>query len=100
MKRGKTYDLRYFIRNPRRSEDAVLTAEHMAFHEPTRFASFTVSFIGEKPKTIWRVGRLTSIAAPGEPTHEAALQLDGQQTARTELSDLYGGLHSGIAWDW
>ena len=100
MKRGETYDLRYFIRNPRRSEEAVLTAEHMAFHEPTRFASFTVSFIGEKPKMIWRVDRLTSIAAPGAPTRESLLRLDAQQTAYTEFSDLYGGLHSGIAWDW
>lgn len=100
MKRGKTYDLRYVIRNPSRSEDAVLTAEHVAFHEPTRFASFSVSFIGETPKMMWRVDRLTSIATPGEPTRETILQLNTQQATRTEFSDLYGGLHSGIAWDW
>lgn len=100
MKRGQTYDLRYFIRNPHRSEEAALTAEHMAFHEPTRFATFAVSFIGETPKKIWRVDRLTGIAAPGEPTHESSLQLDTHQTASTQFSDLYGGLHSGIAWDW
>lgn len=100
MTRGKTYDLRYFIRNPRRSEDALLTAEHMAFHEPTRFATFIVTFIGEKPRMVWRVDRLTSIAAPGEPTRQTDLQLDAKQTARTEFSDLYGGLHSGIAWEW
>ena len=100
MRRGKTYDLRYFIRNPNRTEAAVLTAEHMAFHEPTRFATFTVSFIGERPRMVWRVDRLTSIAAPGEPNRETLSQLDAQQTAHAEFSDLYGGLHSGIAWDW
>ncbi|OUZ08154.1 hypothetical protein BHE97_14570 [Aeromicrobium sp. PE09-221] len=100
MRHGKTYDLRYFIRNPHRGEEAVLTAEHMAFHEPTRFATFTVSFIGDKPKMIWRVNRLTGIATPGEPTRDTALSIDGQRTVRTEFSDLYGGLHSGIAWSW
>lgn len=100
MKRGQTYDLRYFTRNPHRSEEAILTAEHMAFHEPTRFASFTASFLGEIPRAIWRVDRLTGIAVPGEPTRGTVLSLDGSQKARTEFSDLYGGLHSGIAWDW
>lgn len=99
MMRGKSYDLRYFIRNASRDEH-VLTGEWMAFHEPTRFASFTASFIGEQPKMIWRVDRLTDIAAPGEPTSDAVLHLDGQHTARTEFSDLYGGLNCGIAWDW
>lgn len=99
MMRGKSYDLRYFIRNAARDEH-VLTGEWMAFHEPTRFASFAASFIGDKPKTIWRVDRLTYIAAPGEPTRDTALHIDGRHTVRTEFSDLYGGLHSGIAWDW
>lgn len=100
MKRGQAYGLRYFTRNPHRNEEAILTAEHMAFHEPTRFASFTASFIGETPRRIRRVDRLTGIAVPGEPSHEAVLSLDDNQTARAEFSDLYGGLHSGIAWDW
>lgn len=99
MMRGKTYDLRYYIRNASRDEH-VLTGEWMAFHEPTRFATFTVSFIGDKPKMIWRVDRLTGIAAPGEPTRDTRLNLDAHQTARTEFSDLYGGLNSGIAWNW
>ncbi len=72
----------------------------MAFHEPTRFVSFTGSFIGEQPKMIWRVDRLTDIAAPGEPSPHTVLRIDGQHTVRTELSDLYGGLNCGIAWDW
>lgn len=99
MMRGKSYDLRYFIRNASRDEH-VLTGEWMAFHEPTRFASFTASFIGEQPKMIWRVDRLTDIAAPGEPSPHTVLRLDGQRTVRTEFSDLYGGLNCGIAWDW
>lgn len=99
MMRGKSYDLRYYIRNAARDE-RTLTGEWMAFHEPTRFATFTATFIGEQPKTVWRVDRLTDIAAPGQPTRDAILQLDEKQTARTEFSDLYGGLYSGIAWDW
>ena len=44
--------------------------------------------------------RLTDIAAPSQPTRDTILQLDEKQSARTEFSDLYGGLYSGIAWDW
>lgn len=78
----------------------MLTAEHMAFHEPIRFARFTVSFVGDTPQTIWRVDRLTGIAAPGEPTRQTLLRPDAKAMARAEFSDLYGGRHSGIAWDW
>lgn len=100
MMRGRTYDLRYFVRNPHRQEERVVTAEHLAFHEPTRFASFTVSFVGDRPRMIWRVDRLTGIAAPGEPTRDTVLQANEKGIAHTEFNDLYGGLHSGIAWDW
>lgn len=71
---------------PHRSKEAALTAEHMAFHKTTRFATFAVSFIGETPKKIWRVDRLAGIAAPGEPTHESSLQLDTHQTASTQFT--------------
>ncbi len=99
MRRCKSYDLRYFIRNAARDE-RVLTGEWMAFHEPTRFATFTATFIGEQPTTVWRVDRLTDIAAPGQPTRDTILHLDEKQLARTEFSDLYGGLYSGIACYW
>lgn len=99
MARGKSYDLRYFIRNASRDEH-VLTGEWMAFHEPTRLASFTASFIGEQPRTIWRVDRLTDIAAPGEPTRETICGSTGNTRVLAEFSDLYGGFNSGIAWDW
>lgn len=100
LMRGKTYDLRYFVRNPRNREEPEVTAEHLAFHEPTRVASFSASFLGEHPQIVWRVDRLTGIAAPGEPTRDTVVQLDSKHTIRTEFSDLYGGLHCGLAWDW
>lgn len=100
MRKGQTYDLHYVVRNPNPDETEESIGEYMAFHEPARFATFEAKFIGEVPRVLWTVDRVTGIAAPGEPTPESVLRPNGQRTVHAEFRDLYGGLHSGIAWDW
>ena len=100
MRSGTTYDLRYVIRNPEPVEPYWLCEESLAFHEPTRFASFEVEFRGSMPAQVWKVDRLTAIERPGQPIRTNRPSFNQGSVARAEYRDLYGGLFSGIAWDW
>ncbi|MGW3549244.1 hypothetical protein ACWDHH_15965 [Janibacter hoylei] len=100
MSRGHTYDLRIRIKNPEPDEPYVLTEETMAFHEPTRVASFEVVFIGTLPAMIWRVEGLTAAERPGGPTKATRLEAGDSSAVRADFRDVYGGLYNGIAWDW
>lgn len=100
MRKGQTYDLRYVVRNRNPDEPEESIGEYMAFHEPARFTTFEAKFIGERPSVIWRINRLTSIALPGAPSAESHLDLGSDATAVAHFRDLYGGLYSGLTWDW
>lgn len=100
MKRGQTYDLRFVVRNPDPDEPYWLHEESMAFHEPTRFARFEAVFIGDKPQHIWQFDRLTAVERPGVPTIDNRLDFNGTPSVKGQFRDLYGGLYSGIAWEW
>ncbi|MCX6398312.1 MAG: hypothetical protein NTX33_00070 [Propionibacteriales bacterium] len=98
-RRGETYDL--VIRFPGDpSEEAWLIGEYNAFHEPTRFASFEVLFLGQQPVYAWRFSGLTHLEAPGEPSKERLLDLGLTTSATAEFRELYGGLFAGLAWRW
>lgn len=100
MQRGQTYDLRLRIVNPEPDEPYVLTEETMAFHEPTRVASFEVVFMGTLPSMVWRVAGLTAAERPGAPTKASRLDPADSSSVRSDFRDVYGGLYHGIAWDW
>lgn len=100
MQRGQTYDLRFLIRNPDPDEPYLLTEESLALHEPTRFAVFEVIFQGDRPTTIWEFSGLTALERPGAPSKDQLLDFEGAPSVRAEFNDLYGGLYTGIAWDW
>jgi len=57
-------------------------------------------FKGERLSIIWAYDKLSRTERPGEPTNENRLVLSEGGDIQTEFSQLYGGLHSGIAWRW
>jgi hypothetical protein len=57
-------------------------------------------FLGEKPRNIWSYRGLTFFERPGSPSTGEPLEFDGESVVKTVFHDLYGGLFSGIAWEW
>lgn len=101
MRRGETYDLKFRIpADPDLGTPGVLTEHSQAFHEPTRFASFGAIFYGERPNTIWSYRGLTHFERPGTPDIGQILEFGEEPGVKVEFHDLYGGLYSGIAWEW
>ena len=100
MRRGQTYDLRFRIVNPAPAEEYVLTEESLAFHEPTRFTKFTVTWIGEVPTAAWWFNGLTALERPGVPSQERETQIASDGTAAVTFRDVGCGLFAGIAFDW
>ncbi len=100
MRRGRFYDLRFRVVPDSDAGEAVrLTEASRAFHEPTRHANFEVSFLGERPQTIWSFDRLTYFERPGEFSAGRRLT-PRRQTVSADYYELYGGLFHGIAWQW
>lgn len=100
MRRGETYELTYRIPNPDPEELGRLVEDSLAFHEPTRFASFEVVFIGAAPSTVWKFEGLTGLERPGAPKRGTVIQVGSGGSTRAQFRDLYGGLYCGIAWSW
>ena len=100
MERGRIYDLRFRINNPNRDEPGWLTEESLAFHEPTRFASFETKFEGDIPPTVWKFAGLSSYQRPGNPDTMKIIHPDPSGTVSAAFRDLYGGLYAGVAWQW
>ena len=101
MRRGETYDLKFrIVADPDLGTPGALTEHSQAFHEPTRFASFGAVFIGERPSTIWSYRGLTYFERPGTPHIGQTLEFGDEPGVKVEFHDLYGGLYSGIAWEW
>ena len=101
MRRGQTYDLKFrLVADPEFGAPGALTEYGQAFHEPTRFASFEVVFIGDRPDTIWGYRGLTYFERPGTPSIGQPLEFGDERGVSVEFHDLYGGLYSGIAWKW
>jgi hypothetical protein len=101
LQRGKPIDFS-FIMNPdgSRDEELILIEETRAFHEPTLAFKVEVMFLGDKPSQIWQYKQLPYYERPGKPTEQQLLNLNGGSSIKTNLADLYGGLFSGIAWEW
>lgn len=101
MERGRLYNLRFRIDNPNPNEREWLTEESLAFHEPTRQASFHVVFEGHRPSVAWSFSGLTARERPGRPRPSALTHPKlPQVVANATFHDLYGGLFAGIAWEW
>ena len=100
MRRGKTYELQFLLEPDGSVGPQSLVNAYRAFHERSLFASIQVAFIGEIPKTIWKYERVSHFAAPGEPSGINIVETDSNGIASLRLRDVYGGLVSGVAWNW
>lgn len=101
MRRGNSYDLAFKLApDPDDDDPGLLTETSRAFHERTLTATFEVVFIGTKPARIWSYERLTYFERPGQPSAANTLNLKDTSSTRFSCRDLYGGLFSGIAWEW
>lgn len=101
MRRGETYDLKFrLVADPELGTPGALREESRAFHEPTRFTSFKAVFLGGKPVSIWSYRGLTFFERPGSLSTGESLEFDDESVVKAIFHDLYGGLFSGIAWEW
>jgi hypothetical protein len=69
------------------------------FHIPTRTFWVTAEFSGDVPPLIWSFDKLTHFERPGHPTPTNRLHPHHNRVTK-EFNTLYGGLFSGIAWQW
>ena len=82
------------------SGDYWLTEQSLAFHEPTRHATFEVRFKGPVPEQVWSFNGLTATERPGAPTQANQLTVTSGGMAQATMRDLHGGLFAGMAWGW
>lgn len=99
MRRGQTYEIQFRILGEP-DDPYWLTEESLAFHEPTRHASFETVFMGARPTTIWSFTGLTYLERPGASNETTTLDFGGGTSVKAEFTDLHGGLYNGVAWDW
>jgi hypothetical protein len=71
-----------------------------SFETPTLTYRQKVVFKGDKPPILWTYDKLSRIERPGEPTDENCMEISEDGSIQKEFTQLYGGLHSGIAWRW
>lgn len=101
MKRGEVYDLNFTVFPENQAEEqAALKLASRAFHDRTLLASIQVGFVGDKPKSIWKFDRVSPFATPTKANEYNSLGLNDKGIATLRIRDAYGGLFSGIAWEW
>lgn len=101
MARGEVYDLSFTVFPEREAEEQpALRLASRAFHDRTLLASMQVAFVGDQPKSIWKFDRVSPFAIPTGANEYNSLSLNGKGIATLRLRDVYGGLFSGIAWEW
>ncbi|WP_344784722.1 hypothetical protein [Gordonia caeni] len=101
MKRGRTYDLRFrLVPDDDYGQPEAIIEEARAFHERTLTATIEVEFHGPTPEQIWSYERLTYFERPGSPRHGRILDPSEGNVVRSQTHDQYGGLFTGIAWNW
>jgi hypothetical protein len=71
-----------------------------SFETPTLIYRQEVVFKGIKPTILWAYDKFSRIERPGEPVDENRLEINEDGSIQKEFFQLYGGLHSGIAWRW
>ncbi|MBP1045643.1 hypothetical protein I6N96_05085 [Enterococcus sp. BWM-S5] len=71
-----------------------------SFETPTLEYKQQIIFKGKIPKKVWYYKNLSDIERPGKPTSKNRLDIDKNGAIEIDLKQLYGGLRSGIAWEW
>lgn len=103
LRRGEAHTFAFRERVPPGAVNGTRSSESdfsgQSFESPTLTYTDEVCFLGDLPTTIWTYDKLSRIERPGtppstnqRPTHRA--------TFSEEFHELYGGLCSGVAWQW
>lgn len=105
LRRGQIYDLQFKLSPPPGDPDELalprqICEESLAFHERTLETRFEVIFLGEKPEVVYYFTGLTGMQRPGGAVPSHLLSPVDGTAASVRLTDLYGGLYSGMAWEW
>lgn len=103
LKRGQMHKFSFdeFIDEQTKKEtDSNEDFAGQSFETPTLNYEQKIIFKGEKPSVIWSYDKLSRIERPGEPNDTNQLELQDDGHVRKDFTQLYGGLHSGIAWRW
>jgi hypothetical protein len=99
MKRGTPYELLFELSpddHPVHSRPLRLATR--AYHHRSLLSTFSVTFLGETPASVWRVEEVSHFAlgrSPGVPA-----QPTGPGRYEFTMHDTHGGLHSGFGWTW
>lgn len=101
MDRGERYDLKFkVVPNSSVAESLPLRLGVRAFHERSLLATISVLFLGARPTVVWRHERISQFAVRSEPSEGSEVEVNEQGYATLRLRDVYGGLLSGLAWNW
>lgn len=100
MHRGRTYELQHRIAAQPAEDESLLEESGIAFHEPTRLATFEVVFTGRRPTWVWYYSGLTHLERPGKPYRQTLLTPDERGLVGVQFRDAYGGFFHGLAWEW
>lgn len=100
--RGQTHKFSFqeILEEPEELEEKVEDYAGQSFETPTLNFKQKVIFKGEKPAVIWSYDKLSRIERPGEQSVENILTVHDDESVQKDFIQLYGGLHSGIAWRW
>ena len=84
-----------------RNTDDTITQDFsgQTFETPTLRYDSEVCFLGPQPAKLWAYDKLSRVERPGNPAELPNLAPAGH-TATATFRELYGGLCSGIAWQW
>lgn len=102
LRRGRTHKFSFkeISDEPEQELESNEDFAGQSFETPTLTYKQKVIFKGDKPAIVWSYDKLSRIERPGEPTDANRLDISNDGTVEKEFTQLYGGLHSGIAWRW
>jgi hypothetical protein len=102
LKRGQTHTFSFTEISVAEEKDEDIKEDFagQSFETPALVYRQKVVFEGEVPPVIWSYDKFSRIDRPGEPSDEKRLLVDDSGAVQKEFTQLYGGLHSGIAWRW
>ena len=103
LKFGDVHDFtfREALEDPETQVDTPLSDfAGQSFETPALVYRQEVTFLGDRPPVIWAYDKLSRVERPGTPEKNELLRFENSGTLRKEFNQLYGGLFSGIAWQW
>ncbi len=102
LSRGEPHTFSFRETVPGESHDDPIIEDKsgQSFESPTKLYRVVVRFEGDRPKQVWGYHQLHRISRPGMPEEGIPVPIPESGVVSLELTDLHGGLYSGIAWRW